>query len=526
MFELQHFIFDKIPTRRELLDYTTTSSQNVKICVYRNHSFELIEHTIGAFLDFSKIKGDFSYSDYDDSLSFINLDYESDLLILWIDLARYKIDKKDEFIKNRITELRKVYFKPILLVVINGKVDIDNKLAIIVDLSKIEEELGEKFFDERMEKFTGTSLSSQALLRISKLIGLKYIPFCLNFSIKGIICDLDNTLYKGVIGEDGIDGIVLTESYKLLQKALMQKKEEGLFLCIASKNNYDDVLKLLDSRKDFPIRKEDFTVIESAWYEKTQMIENIKKKLNIGYDALLFIDDNVGELAKVKAMMPTIKLLHASDDASITKATLDYYPGLLKINHLSEDMLRGQDIVANQERFKMKETMSQEDYIKSLAMKVTFTINDKSQIRRIAELSNKTNQFIFNYKRYSELQIEQLMDNNDSFVITTTLSDKLSDSGIIGVCAGKKGNNCIIIEECFVSCRALGRGIDDILVLGMIDIAEKKYGVKKVKVEFKKGERNEPAELFIKKYLVNNLDQESIITHIIDTSLVDMVINI
>lgn len=522
MFELQEFLLEKQPTRKELLEYVPRSSKEIRICVYRNHSFELIEHTIGAYLDFSNIKASFLYSDYDDSLSFLNLELSADLLILWLDLSRYKTDDIEVFLNDRIKVLKDKFDKPILFVGINGSVTICDKHIACVDLSQIELKLGNKFLDERFEFATGTKLSSQALLQISKELGLRYIPAMTMPLLKAIVVDLDNTLYKGVLGEDGINGIVLTEGHAKLQKALKEKAKEGFFLCIVSKNDKRDVVELFEKREDFLLKLDDFTAIEASWDDKPKSMSTILQILNIGVDSVLFIDDNLGEQAQMRLKYPGIKELHALDDAMQTVAALEYYPGLLKMSARDEDAIRSNDIKSNAERKKMQATLSKADYIKSLQMKLTFNVNVKSYAPRIAELANKTNQFIFNYQRYDLTRVEKLMEMPNVAVVSVVLSDKLSDSGTVGVCVGKRNGNAMDLEECFVSCRALGRGIDEIIVLDMIELAAETLGVNNLRVCFKKGERNIPAELFVDKYLKKYINHVAPIDFLVDNSLVEI----
>ena len=501
MFELQEFLLEKQPTRRELLEYVPVGRKEVNIAVYRNHSFELVEHTIGAYLDVSDLKAKFSYSDYDDSLSFLSVDKSADMLILWLDLGRYKADNVDSFLNERIAALRAIYKKPVLFVAVNGEAKIKDESVVCVDLPQIENVLGARFLDLRMETATGTKLSAQALVKISKLLGLKYIPALLLTPLKAIVVDLDNTLYKGVLGEDGINGIELTEGHKHLQQLLKDKSKEGWFVCVASKNEKQDVVEMFDKRGDFPLKKEDFTVIEASWDDKPTSMQKILKTLNIGVDSVLFVDDNLGEQAQMMARFPSIKALHALDDAELTFNMLSFYPGLMKFGTKAEDAIRSEDVKANAERQQLQSTLSKDDYIRSLEMKLTFNVDVKEFAPRISELANKTNQFIFGYQRYNLPTVEKLMQDKDAAVISVILSDKLSDSGTIAVCVGKKQNDVLLVEECFVSCRALGRGIDDVIVLGMIKLAASELGTSKLEVTFKKGERNTPAENFVNTYL-------------------------
>src|SRR5574344_1134787 len=142
MLELQKFLYEEAPSRLELINYTATSRNNsYKISIYRNHSFEMVEHTISAYLDFANIQADFEYSDYDDSLSFLNLDLTSDLLILWLDLSRYSVNNIEKFINERLDYLTKIYKKNILFVPFEADITIQNSKIILYSLDKIKTDL-------------------------------------------------------------------------------------------------------------------------------------------------------------------------------------------------------------------------------------------------------------------------------------------------------------------------------------------------------------------------------------------------
>ena len=120
MFELQKMLFERETTRTELLNYKSISTDEYVVSIYRNHSFELVEHTISAYLDYAEIKAKFEYSDYDDSLSFLNIDLSADLIIVWLDLGRYQIDNTDAFITERLNYLRRIYKGRILYIPFRG----------------------------------------------------------------------------------------------------------------------------------------------------------------------------------------------------------------------------------------------------------------------------------------------------------------------------------------------------------------------------------------------------------------------
>jgi FkbH-like protein len=319
--------------------------------------------------------------------------------------------------------------------------------------------------------------------------------------IKAIIVDLDNTLYSGVLGEDEIDHIILTEDHSKLQQALVDLSKQGIFICVVSKNDLSDVEALFDIRTDFPLKRNMVTKVCASWAPKSKSIREIIRFINIHEENVLFIDDNIGEIIEVLSVFPSIKIIQALSDAKITKQILENFPGLFRLTEMTEDALRKDDVRANEKREQLKQSLSPGEYIKSLNMILTYKINNSHDVPRIAELANKTNQFIFSYRRYTVAEISEYMKQNICAVISIFLKDDLSDSGLIGACVVIKNDKTAVLDEFFVSCRALGRGIDDIIVLQAIKLAMMRIAVNKLKVNFCIGERNTPAELFVNKYL-------------------------
>ncbi len=514
MLELQKSLFEREPSRKELLNYIP-SEKNVcyQIQVYRNHSFELVEHTISAYLDYAGMNVQFLYSDYDDSLSFFHLEHSSDMLILWLDLERYKINNIQEFIEERLKILNSIYQKPILYIPFGEIETVKNTNVVYYHLDSIKEKLKGNYLDKRLENFSGTKLSAESCKMIAKELGLRYLPALLKPLLKAIVVDLDYTLYKGVLGEDGIENIEITKEHLLLQKQIKLLGEQGFFICIASKNEKKDVLELLDKRKDFLLKKEEFSIICASWEEKADMIQTIADFLNIHTESILFIDDNIGEIVSVVSRYPNIHVIHANENAKITSDILAFYPGLMKLYEQKEDKIRSIDIKARAERLRIKQELSKEEYLRSLNVTLTYQCNCLENASRISELANKTNQFIFSYKRYSVSEIIDFMKKKDRLVVSVHLQDNLSDSGLIGSCLIKKEFDVLILEECFVSCRALGRGIEDSIVLGAVHIAQEYFKIRKVKILFCKGERNIAAENFLNSYVKENINQENEINY-------------
>ncbi len=466
----------------------------IKIAIYRNHAFENVASVLNAFLDFSDITAEYTYSDYDDSLNFQVK--ESDLNILWVDLERYKTHNIKEFLIERFVYLRSLSNKPIFLVYLGEEQDftgINIPDCFYLCINNIIQQLGNESYDTEKEVISGTRLSSKACILIAQVLGLKYIPSILKPGIKALVLDLDNTLYKGILGEDGIDNIELNEDYKELQQYIKELKNQGFFVCLASKNEEKDVFELFQCRKDFILKWEDFTAVKINWENKAQNIYELSKIMNIGMDSILFVDDNPAEIQNVQYSGYSLKTILAESPKDALKI-LKLYPGLLKFSHLKEDDIRTQDVQANLIRSEYAKTLSPKEYFEKLGIKLIYSINDYEQIPRVSELFNKTNQFILNYKRYNQEEVFALMQASDSAIITIQMSDKLSDSGIIALLAVHFNDGVLVADDLTVSCRALGRNLENIMIPYMFLIARDLFkSSSNIIINYKKGERNMPA---------------------------------
>ena len=476
------------------LDLLKIKSNNIthkiKIAIYRNHSFEIIASVLNSFLNFSKLEAEFVYSDYDDSLNFQVKD--SDFNIIWLDIDRYKTPNIQNFIFERLMFLRSKINTPILLLHSgeNLEQNIDIPDCYIFSVNDTISKLNEKAYDLIKEEYSGTKLSNKACLLLAQTIGLKYIPSIMLPNLKAIILDLDNTLYEGVLGEDGYKNVILSLDHIELQKQIKNLKVQGFFICLASKNEEQDVKKMFFERKDFILKWEDFTVVKINWDSKAQNILAIAKTLNIGVDSILFIDDNPAEIQNISSNIQNIETILARDPKE-TLSILKLYPRLLKLKISNEDKLRSDDIKANLIRNELVQTLTLCEYFKKLGIKLIYNINNNKHIPRIVELLNKTNQFIFTYKRYREVDINEIIKKN--CIITVSMSDNLSDSGIIGILVAHN-NNDLILDELAVSCRALGRNLEDVILPQMFMLAKDFLKTSStIKINYKKGERNTPA---------------------------------
>lgn len=472
-------LFSQNLKRNELIKLSKENNfENIKINVFRNHSFEVISSIINAFLAFNKLKADFNLSSYDDSLNYENLQ-KADLNIIFLDLNNYK-KNIDDFIQEKINVLKNINDAPIITLLLGDTnlkdYDICKILKPFIDTNLI--------IDDSNFEINASRLSNKACIKLAQILGLKIIPSFLKPNLKAIIVDLDNTLYDGILGEDGINNLQLTKNHLDLQNELLKLKKQGILLAIASKNEEKDVLKLFEKRKDFLLKIDDFAIIKANWQSKDENIKEIAKFFNIGLDSILFIDDNIAEIENTKYL--GIKTLLANDQSALN---LKLYPNLFKTNFSKEDKLRNEDIKANLKRCELAK-LDQKDYFKNLQIHLKFEINNKENLQRISQLLNKTNQFISNYSRMSLKDCEDFMQKNA--ILTINMSDRLSDSGIIAIFIAYKDETNLIIKDLCISCRALGRKLEKIMFFKAISLLKHYLNCKNTILYFQKGERNVP----------------------------------
>jgi FkbH-like protein len=306
---------------------------------------------------------------------------------------------------------------------------------------------------------------------ISRTIAATYCP-----PAKCIVLDLDNTLWGGIIGEDGISGIQISDEYpgnvfKDFQRALLGLRDQGVLLSIASKNNLDDVLEVFERHTDCLLKKNDFSSMQINWKDKASSIKKISKELNIGLDSIVFFDDNPVERDWVRKQLPNVKVIE------VPKNSMDYLKALnestffdrLTVTH--EDRARA-DIYQqeNQRKIDLNHSVSVDDFLKDLKMTVKIGFSDDITITRIVQLLNKTNQFNLTTKRYSSVDVIRIIHDGGK-VLWLSAADRYGDNGIVGVAILVKiKHRAWLIDSMLLSCRVIGRKIETVFLAEIIEI--------------------------------------------------------
>jgi FkbH-like protein len=326
----------------------------------------------------------------------------------------------------------------------------------IINIFKLVQQYGiNTLFNEKNKYLFQTPFTKDGFKIIADEIKVKVELFYIKRK-KVLVLDADNTLWGGIIGEDGVDGIKCDENYpgilyKKFHQKLKQIQSSGIILTMVSKNNFKDMEELFNKRK-FPLDFDDFLIKKINWQPKSQNIKQIAQKINVGLDSLLFIDDNPFEIEEVKDSIGVDGILINEENIL---AILDDIR-LKSISITNEDKDKLNQYKSEQKRAEVfKDVSSIDDFIKSLNIKVTYWINNKSQLQRITQLINKTNQFNLTTKRYSQSEIEIFMNNDKIF--SFQVEDKFGDMGIVSVIIVKDNK----IDTFLMSCRVLGRKIED-----------------------------------------------------------------
>ena len=356
-------------------------------------------------------------------------------------------------------------------------------------------------------------------------LSAKYI-LLLN-SIKGkvkkvLILDLDNTLWGGIIGEDGLENIKLSEdgigkAYRDLQKLIKSTKNKGILLVIASKNNLEDVKEIFRKHPLMILKEEDFISIKVNWRDKVQNIVEIAKELNLGLDSFVFFDDNPVEREMVKSALPDVIVPDFPEDPAylvqwFSEISEKYFN---KTSLTKEDRNRAKMYKAEKRRVKLaKKVKSIEEFLSSLNMKIIIYKNHKRMIDRLVQLTQRTNQFNLRSKRYTKNDILFFIENKDYFIWDLELIDKFGTNGIVGLIIVKLNKKLkeAFIDTFLMSCRIIGREVEVSFVNYIASIL-KKMGMKKLigeyiptkknkltediysKLGFKEGKENIPSDL-------------------------------
>lgn len=335
-----------------------------------------------------------------------------------------------------------------------------------------------------------------------------YIMSANGKSKKAIIFDCDNTLWNGVLGEEGFDGIKMSSSTKdgavfsEIQSIALSLNRQGILIGLCSKNNPADVDEVIKSHPDMQLRDEHITIKKVNWSDKVTNLREIAGELNIGLDSLVFVDDSSFEVNFIKEQIPEITVLQVPDRLHDYPMMLRENSGLFyNLSYTKEDDQKIEMYKQQAQReIVKKEYADIEGYLSSMGLKLTIFEDDKSIIPRMSQMSQKTNQFNLTTKRYTEGDIKSFVANNDSKVFAFSVCDKFGDSGVTGLCIiNIDGNSRIAdIDTLLISCRVIGRNIEYAFMDYLINVI-RDCGINTVKAKYLQTQKNEQVKDFFDK---------------------------
>ena len=371
----------------------------------------------------------------------------------------------------------------------------------IYDLNSFVTKFGENnVFDYKQYFYGDVRISLEYIPYLAEEL-MGYVKAVLGLNKKCIVLDLDNTLWGGIVGEDGFEGIKLGDdpvgrAYAEFQHNLLALNQRGILLAINSKNNLDDAMQIIKEHPNMILREDNFVCTRINWNDKVVNMKEISDELNIGLDSMVFFDDDPINREYVKSNLPEIQTVDISDPSNyskILKAMNDFH--MLKIT--DEDTTRNKMYLEQRKRTELKTQVGDlQDFLKQLSISVKIKNADNFTIPRISQLTLKTNQFNLTTRRYQEEDIRKFSRDKGKIVECAQVQDKFGDNGITGVYVINKDNKQEwTIDTFLLSCRVIGRGVEDGMLYQIIEKARKE-GVSKIRGEYIKTKKNKPAENF------------------------------
>jgi len=353
--------------------------------------------------------------------------------------------------------------------------------VFIVDLDGIRSRLTTpRFEDPRTWHIARVAYTRQAMRAIAGEY-LRVVRAAKGRSRKCLVVDADGTLWGGIVGDDGADGVRVGRTFPgsafyEFQQALLALRDRGVLLALCSKNDRAAVDAVFATRAaDMPLRLEHFAAVRVNWVDKAQNIREIAVALNLGVDSLVFVDDNPHEIALVKELLPAVHTILLPDDPVEYRdvvASCDLFDALT----FSDEDRRRSEMYAAEQRRRVEEAsaLSVDDYLRGLEMEAAIDRVDDRAVARVAQLTQKTNQFNLTTRRYTDSDIRRFAASADHDVFAIRVHDRLGDSGIVGVAIVRHESAVSAIDTFLMSCRVLGRGVEDALLTACLLTARRR----------------------------------------------------
>lgn len=359
-----------------------------------------------------------------------------------------------------------------------GQSAAEHKGVYLVDINAIQSRLGTSHFkDDKLYYVAKMPFSLEALPHLAEQT-VNMITALRGSIKKCVIVDLDNTLWGGVIGDDGLDGIEIGElgtghAFSEFQLYLKELKKRGIILAVCSKNNEDTAKLPFEKHPEMVLRLDDFALFVANWQDKASNIRFIQQTLNIGMDSIVFLDDNPFERGVVRSLIPDITVPELPDDPALYLSYIRSLDLFETASFSSADADRTEQYRQEADRSALvAKFTSYDEYLRALEMSAQAAPFDKFHYPRIAQLTQRSNQFNLRTVRYTESEIESVANDDNHITRYYCLHDKYGDYGLISVVImDKREDSSLFISEWLMSCRVLKRGMEEFIVNDIIRTA-------------------------------------------------------
>jgi FkbH-like protein len=357
-----------------------------------------------------------------------------------------------------------------------------------------------RWLDERKWLIARMPIAADCLIEMARE-WMRFVVPLSGKTAKVLVADLDNTLWGGVIGEDGMTGIKLGPefpgaAYQNLQRAMLDLTRRGILLAICSKNNVEDAMEALENHPGMILRPKDFSAVRINWNDKSQNLREIASELNVGTDTLAFLDDNPVELEQVRNALPEVTILDLPGDPLAYAAIVRDCPAFERLTLSSEDQQRTTLYATQRERSQAEQSFqSKEDFFRYLEQEAEVAPVSPATLARVAQLTQKTNQFNLTTRRYSEQQIVDMAARPGWHVLSIKVRDRFGDHGLVGIAITHDEADICEIETFLLSCRVIGRAVETALLSHLTETA-KARGCQRLAGQFVPTKKNAPARDF------------------------------
>ncbi|MGG0815883.1 HAD-IIIC family phosphatase [Paenibacillus alvei] len=318
---------------------------------------------------------------------------------------------------------------------------------------------------------------------------------------KLIAVDADNTLWGGVVGEDGVEGIDLAdngkgEAFKNFQSYLLELRRAGMLIAVCSKNAHEDVIEVFEKRREMRLKKEHIAAWRVGWQPKSESLRQIAVELGLGLNSVVFIDDNPVEIAEVQASIPEVSCIQMPADPSAAIRVLQQAGTLDRLPPTLEDLGRA---AYYEQESKRREAASHaigpEQYRAGLEIHARLFTPEATDMARFTQLVNKTNQFNINCRRRNESELMEVCKDSAYVPLLCECKDRFGDYGVVGALLVKLEGDTAELDTFVLSCRVLGRGIEEAMVAATFRLLAER-GVLRLLAQVEQHPRNEPARQF------------------------------